>query len=79
MSYINSDLLIPWSNYKTQASHNIQKGIKDFEERDDEVNPNQEHIATHYFSNLVTHVRFLQLQCYRNLYQACHFDSNFAT
>ena len=31
MSYINSDLLIPWSNYKPQASHNIQKGIKDFE------------------------------------------------
>ena len=41
--------------------------------------PSQEHIAIHIFSNLGTHVPFLQLQGYISLKQASGFDSNFAT
>ena len=61
MSYINS-------------SHNVQSGSTAWKRvgiasnvecgKREQFKSNQEHIATHIFSNLVTHVDFLQLQGY---------------
>ena len=71
MSYINFDLLITRRNCELSASHNISSWINDLKaageqcfERGDQLNPDQEHMATHIFSNLVTHVIFFQFQCY---------------
>ena len=66
----------PRRNCKPQASHNVQSGStawkrvgissKQCDERE-QFKSNQEHIATHKFVNLVTHVDFLQLQGYTGM------------
>ena len=51
---------------KNRKNHNSSQIIKSTQ------------LATHIFSNLVTHVDFLQLQGYISIQQASGFDSNFA-
>ena len=87
MSCINSDLLIPEKKLQTPDQPQYTKringldwkrvGSQQCDERD-QFKSNQEHIATHIFSNLVTYVDFLQLQGYISIQQASGFGSNFA-
>ena len=51
---------------KNRKNHNSSQIIKSTQ------------LATHIFSNLVTHVDFLQLKGYINIQQASGFNSNFA-
>ena len=87
MSYINSDLPIPAKKLQTPGQPQCTKwingldwkrvGSQQCDERD-QFKSNQEHIATHIFSNLVTGTDFLKLLGYINIQQASGFDSKFA-
>ena len=69
MSYINSDLLIPawklqtpgWLQFTTWINRFGLEACSQQSEERDQFKPNQEHIATHIFSNLVTHVPFFTI------------------
>ena len=74
MFYINFDLPIPEKKLQTpsgQVASNVTNVINSSQIKSTQL-------ATHIFSNLVTHVDFLQLQGYISIQQASGFDSNFA-
>ena len=66
----------PRRNCKPQISHNVQGGSmawkrvglasQQCDERE-QFKPNEEHIGTHIFINLVTHVDFLQFPGYTSM------------
>ena len=63
--------------YKVGDWKRVGIASKQCDERE-QFKSNQEHIATHIFSNLVTYVDFLQLQGYIKAQQTSGFGSNFA-
>ena len=62
--------------YKVGDWKRVGIASKQCDERE-QFKSNQEHIATHIFSNLVAHVDFLQLQDYTCILKASGFGSNF--
>ena len=85
MSYINSELPVPVRKLITPGQPRCTRWINGLEagrqlamSQRDQFRPNQEHITTHIFSNLVTHVDFLQLKGYISIQQASGFASNFS-
>ena len=87
MSYINSDLPILAKKLQTPGQPQCTKWINGLDwkrvgsqqcDELDQFKSNQEHIATHIFSDFVIYVDFLQLQGYISIQQASGLCSNFS-